>query len=258
MPEHCCYLLVSDRHPRHTYVGYTVNAARRLRQHNGELRGGARATSMRRPWRHLAIVRGFPTARAALQFEWALKHPRRSRTVRECIAGNAVNGPLGRLWVMHRMLSVAPWAHLQLQITTFPLEGEGRHQQQHRRRRLPLTIAQLRRFLHWVQWHSDHSGSNVAEAVAPQLATVRAVLERYDAAPTAAARTAIAAAWRTAVEAHASGSASSSPAPGPAPPSPPGRVAAEAVGEGEPPTPERGGAAAAAASTDVDDGNTAD
>ena len=48
----CCYLLTS-LHPayaEHTYVGFTVNPRRRLRQHNGELVHGARRTSTRRPW----------------------------------------------------------------------------------------------------------------------------------------------------------------------------------------------------------------
>ena len=56
----------------------------RLRQHNGELAGGARATSppWLQPWRAAAVVTGFRAGaavdggkRAALQFEWAWKHP---------------------------------------------------------------------------------------------------------------------------------------------------------------------------------------
>lgn len=39
-----------------TYNGYSNNMARRLRQHNGELVGGARATSGRGPWRVVAVV----------------------------------------------------------------------------------------------------------------------------------------------------------------------------------------------------------
>jgi len=32
------------------YIGVTTRLKRRLRQHNGELKGGARATRMHRPW----------------------------------------------------------------------------------------------------------------------------------------------------------------------------------------------------------------
>ncbi|XP_073114242.1 uncharacterized protein [Elaeis guineensis] len=52
------YLIVSSRLPK-TYVGVTTNIIRRLKQHNGELRGGAKASSSGRPWVLACIVRGF-------------------------------------------------------------------------------------------------------------------------------------------------------------------------------------------------------
>ncbi|KAJ0975629.1 hypothetical protein J5N97_017594 [Dioscorea zingiberensis] len=52
------YLIVSSRSPR-TYVGVTTNFARRLKQHNGELKGGAKASSAGRPWTLACIIRGF-------------------------------------------------------------------------------------------------------------------------------------------------------------------------------------------------------
>lgn len=55
----------------HTYVGATVNIQRRLRQHNGQLCGGAHRTSARRPWKLICYVEGFRTYREALQFEHA-------------------------------------------------------------------------------------------------------------------------------------------------------------------------------------------
>jgi putative endonuclease len=42
------YVLVSTG--GRTYVGIATDVARRLRQHNGELAGGARATRGHRPW----------------------------------------------------------------------------------------------------------------------------------------------------------------------------------------------------------------
>jgi len=42
------YVLVSKRH--RTYVGITTDVERRLKQHNGELPGGARYTRANRPW----------------------------------------------------------------------------------------------------------------------------------------------------------------------------------------------------------------
>ena len=55
-----------------TYVGATVNPDRRLRQHNGELAGGARATAGR-VWTRRFLVDGFADERAALRFEWRWK-----------------------------------------------------------------------------------------------------------------------------------------------------------------------------------------
>jgi predicted GIY-YIG superfamily endonuclease len=69
--EWYCYLLVSADYKR-TYIGATNNPDRRLRQHNGELSGGAKATAGRE-WRRLLLVAGFPDSIAALQFEWAWK-----------------------------------------------------------------------------------------------------------------------------------------------------------------------------------------
>ncbi len=70
------YLLLSSTGA--TYVGATVDPDRRLRQHNKEIVGGARATGVRvaggETWRRVCLVSGFPNERAALQFEWMWKH----------------------------------------------------------------------------------------------------------------------------------------------------------------------------------------
>jgi predicted GIY-YIG superfamily endonuclease len=71
-----CYLLVSDT--GQTYIGATVNPDRRVRQHNGELVGGARRTKGGH-WSRALLVSGFPDERAALQFEWAWKFRSRKR-----------------------------------------------------------------------------------------------------------------------------------------------------------------------------------
>lgn len=59
-----------------TYVGATVDPDRRLRQHSGILKGGARATAARvkagETWRRIGLVGPFEKVEA-LQFEWRWK-----------------------------------------------------------------------------------------------------------------------------------------------------------------------------------------
>lgn len=69
------YCLATVSEPTMTYIGATIDPDRRLKQHNGLLSGGARATS-RRPndWYRVCHVIGFPTWNSALSFEWHWKH----------------------------------------------------------------------------------------------------------------------------------------------------------------------------------------
>ena len=68
------YLLTSTTTNR-TYIGYTIDPHRRLRQHNGEIKGGAKATRNGRPWKLMVAVTGFPSKTLALQYEWRNHHP---------------------------------------------------------------------------------------------------------------------------------------------------------------------------------------
>jgi len=70
------YILQSTVEANKSYVGVTNSLPRRLRQHNGQLSGGARYTTRCRPWRFHAI---FATGNRhdALSIEWKIKHKKR-------------------------------------------------------------------------------------------------------------------------------------------------------------------------------------
>jgi predicted GIY-YIG superfamily endonuclease len=68
-----CYILKND--DNNTYNGFTVNLNRRIRQHNGIIKGGAKATKNKGPWSFYAIITGFETKNEALSCEWRIKHP---------------------------------------------------------------------------------------------------------------------------------------------------------------------------------------
>ena len=85
--DYVCYVL---RQPegRRTYCGATNNLSRRLRQHNAEIRGGARYTTRHRKaggrWSVHFVVRGFESPRDCLRFEWRLKRVRTPKGLRPC------------------------------------------------------------------------------------------------------------------------------------------------------------------------------
>ena len=95
-----CYLLRSldPNHPLKTYIGYTTQPSRRIRQHNGILKnGGARRTRRAgRPWTFCCIVAGFKSKIAALQFEWAWQNVGKSKAFREGVGDDALARKMGR------------------------------------------------------------------------------------------------------------------------------------------------------------------
>ena len=77
MTKNYCYI-VRIKEKERTYVGYTIEPERRIKQHNGILKGGAKATSISNQWQFLAIITSDSplfTKCLALSIEWHLKHP---------------------------------------------------------------------------------------------------------------------------------------------------------------------------------------
>lgn len=63
------YLILSTNPPIKTYVGVTTNFTRRLKQHNGHLKGGAKASRSGRPWVCACLIGGFKDRSEACTFE---------------------------------------------------------------------------------------------------------------------------------------------------------------------------------------------
>ena len=76
--DHSCYILLAKNHNKF-YIGYTTNLKRRLRQHNGELVGGAKKTKRWGPWVIFCHFTGFVDKSTALRFEFRLQHPKRRK-----------------------------------------------------------------------------------------------------------------------------------------------------------------------------------
>ncbi|TGZ64323.1 hypothetical protein CRM22_006436 [Opisthorchis felineus] len=114
-----CYILVSLNPTARgrTYIGFTVNPNRRIRQHNGgRIKGGAKSTAGRGPWDMVLIVHGFPNDISALRFEWAWQNPNLSRRLAHSVSPRRPKeSPFDyRFRVLSMMLSSGPWNRLGL------------------------------------------------------------------------------------------------------------------------------------------------
>lgn len=97
--DYLVYAIHSGPGPKiKTYVGISNNFKRRLRQHRGEIKGGARFTRGCSTWRPIFHVTGL-TKTEALQLEWAMKHKRHP----------GVAGVEGRVKTLERLMRVERW-----------------------------------------------------------------------------------------------------------------------------------------------------
>ena len=87
------YILKCDKY---SYVGMTNNFERRIRQHNKELKGGAKYTSKKDYWYPVCIIDGFPDMKTACQCEWRVKRGK--------------NGSIGRIkYVSKYLMNEQKW-----------------------------------------------------------------------------------------------------------------------------------------------------
>ncbi|MBW0470245.1 hypothetical protein O181_009960 [Austropuccinia psidii MF-1] len=138
---YACYLLRSyynGKVNQRTYIGSTPNPPRRIRQHNGQLKGGAHRTKSFRPWEMELICYGFPSKLIALQFEWVWNTPYKSRhlqfqqpssnqsisTINQTKKVPIFPKTLGnrleiKLKILKKMLTTLPWSQYPLKVLFF-------------------------------------------------------------------------------------------------------------------------------------------
>jgi predicted GIY-YIG superfamily endonuclease len=98
-----------------TYAGVSPDPVRRLRQHNGEIKGGAKYTTGVGPgWTHICLVHGFQNKIQALQFEWASKH----------VPPRDAGGLANRIKKLYVLLNKAQWTSKSPLASTVPLQVE--------------------------------------------------------------------------------------------------------------------------------------
>lgn len=104
--KYYCYIIRSTNPNflNSTYNGSTNNLIRRLRQHNGELVGGAKATKGKGPWEYFAIWEGFESKNEALSCEWRIKHPTNTRK-----RPSQYNGIKGRIKSLNLLVGLDNW-----------------------------------------------------------------------------------------------------------------------------------------------------
>ncbi|XP_038121868.1 structure-specific endonuclease subunit SLX1 homolog isoform X1 [Culex quinquefasciatus] len=119
------YLLVSKcpkpKFAGRTYIGYTVDPNRRIKQHNsGQDGGGAKRTSNRGPWVMVMIIHGFPNNLSALRFEWAWQQPKVSRRLKAIPELHKKQRKESNFEynfrILTEMLRIGPWNRLPLTV----------------------------------------------------------------------------------------------------------------------------------------------
>jgi predicted GIY-YIG superfamily endonuclease len=105
-----CYILRNKQNEFRnlTYNGSTNDPNRRLRQHNGEISGGARFTSSTHGgWEIYAIMTGFVDHKNALSCEWRIKHTNGKPGSRPANH----RGVLGRIRGLNEIVRLPRWTN---------------------------------------------------------------------------------------------------------------------------------------------------
>lgn len=88
---------------KNTYVGITNDFPHRLKQHNGVIQGGAKATHKYNDWVLAFYISGFHHKTEVLSFEWHMHHPNGKR--RKDSTSKDYYGPYGRVRALCQVLT---------------------------------------------------------------------------------------------------------------------------------------------------------
>jgi len=101
-----------------TYAGVSPDPVRRLRQHNGEIVGGAKYTTGKGAgWEHICLVSGFQDKIQSMQFEWAVKH----------VAPRNAGGVVNRIKKLYTVLNKSNWTSKAPDAKGVPLVVEWKY-----------------------------------------------------------------------------------------------------------------------------------
>jgi predicted GIY-YIG superfamily endonuclease len=106
-----CYILrnKNPQYSKFTYNGSTNNLKRRLRQHNGEISGGAIYTKKASPdWEIYFLMTGFPDHKNTLSCEWRIKHTQGKPRCQRPPQHRGING---RIIAMNDILQLEKWTN---------------------------------------------------------------------------------------------------------------------------------------------------
>lgn len=86
------YLLFNSKLQR-SYIGITTNVNRRLRQHNGEIKGGAKSTCKGKgSWYIVSMIEGFKNRSEAMRWEKLVKSRCRGLAARDLAMQQLIDG----------------------------------------------------------------------------------------------------------------------------------------------------------------------
>lgn len=133
----CCdfyavYLLKSIPKNNSTYIGSTSNPIRRLRQHNGDQKGGAFRTKhkTKRPWEMSLLVHRFPNKSIALKFEHAWQHVYKSRFTKKKqkewnMSKQSNSGLIFKIKALKLLLNTKHFSKFGLELVIFDKDDGG-------------------------------------------------------------------------------------------------------------------------------------